>query len=308
MAEYGDTAVPHRQGVLTGTGDTGSKTVRARSRFTPGNTVAMVIVVLLLASLLISVAGNKNFQWDVVGHYFFNPEILMGLLTTLELTVMAVVVGLVLGVGVALLHISSNPVLALLGRGYVWLFRGTPLLVQMIFWFNLSALYAHLSLSLAFGPSLGSVETNVIVTPFVAALLGLGLHAAGYMAEIIRGGILGISRTQLEAASALGMTRSVRFRKIIWPQALRLIVPALGNRVISELKDTSLVSVIAIADLLYSAQIIYSRTYETIPLLLVATLWYLIAVSLLTIVQRLIERRLTRSDGDNSRATAAASD
>src|SRR5699024_7620180 len=118
----------------------------------------------------------------------------------------------------------------------------------------------------------------------------------GYMAEIVRGGILGVGRTQLEAASALGMTRSVRFRKVVWPQALRLIIPALGNRVISELKDTSLVSVIAIADLLYSAQIIYSRTYETIPLLIVATLWYLIAVSALTVVQRLIEKRLTHGN------------
>src|SRR5699024_8710271 len=163
------------------------------------------------------------------------------------------------------------------------------------FWFNLSALYSHLSLSLAFGPSLASVPTNIVVTPFVAALLGLGLHAAAYMAEIIRGGILGISRTQLEAASALVMPTAVRFRKIVWPQALRLILPALGNRFIAELKDTSLVSVIAIADLLYTAQIIYSRTYETIPLLVVATLWYLIAVSLLTMVQRFIERRLTRS-------------
>lgn len=284
-----------------------SKIVRARSRFTAGNTIAMIIVVLLFASLLISVARNENFQWGVVADYFFSPEILTGLLTTVELTIMAVVVGLILGVGVALLHISSNPVLALLGRGYVWLFRGTPLLVQMIFWFNLSALYSHLSLSLAFGPSLVSVPTNVVVTPFVAALLGLGLHAAGYMAEIIRGGILGIGRTQLEAASALGMTRPMRFRKIVWPQALRLIVPALGNRVISELKDTSLVSVIAIADLLYSAQIIYSRTYQTIPLLVVATLWYLIAVSLLTITQRFIERRLTRGTRKNKHANATTS-
>lgn len=303
---YEEADSPHQETI--GYNGASSKIVRARSRFTAGNTIAMIIVVLLFASLLISIARNENFQWGVVADYFFSPEILTGLLTTIELTIMAVAVGLILGVGVALLHISSNPVLALLGRGYVWLFRGTPLLVQMIFWFNLSALYSHLSLSLAFGPSLASVPTNVVITPLVAALLGLGLHAAGYMAEIIRGGILGIGRTQLEAASALGMTRSTRFRKIVWPQSLRLIVPALGNRVISELKDTSLVSVIAIADLLYSAQIIYSRTYQTIPLLVVATLWYLIAVSLLTVIQRFIERRLTRSNGNSSRAKVAASD
>lgn len=306
MIEHANVASPNLYSKESN--DVAVKNVRPRSRFTPGNIVAMVIVVLLLASLLTSVAGNKNFQWNVVWHYFFAPEILLGLLTTLELTVVAVIIGLLMGVGVALLHISSNPVLGLLGRGYVWLFRGTPLLVQMIFWFNLSALYSHLSLSLVFGPSLASISTNVVVTPFVAALLGLGLHAAAYMAEIIRGGILGIGRTQLEAASALGMTNAVRFRKIVWPQAFRLILPSLGNRFIAELKDTSLVSVIAIADLLYSAQIIYSRTYETIPLLVVATLWYLIAVSVLTMVQRSIERRLTRSDGDSDRTTAAASD
>lgn len=305
MVDHANVAATRSYGM--GASDGVVKSVRPRSRFTPGNIVAMVVVVLLLASLLASVAGNENFQWSVVWHYFFDPEILFGLLTTLELTVVAVFIGLLMGVAVALLHISSNPVLALLGRGYVWLFRGTPLLVQMIFWFNLSALYSHLSLSLAFGPSLASIPTNVVVTPFVAALLGLGLHAAAYMAEIIRGGILGIGRTQLEAASALGMTKTVRFRKVIWPQAFRLILPALGNRFIAELKDTSLVSVIAIADLLYSAQIIYSRTYETIPLLVVATLWYLIAVSLLTIVQRFIERRLTRSDG-GGHANAAASE
>lgn len=289
-----------RDGGLTGGQVASSKAVQRRSRFTPGNSVAMVVVVFLLISLLISAARNQNFQWPVVFKYFFDPSILSGLLTTVELTILVVAVGLLLGIGIALLHISRNPVLSGIGRGYVWLFRGTPLLVQLIFWFNLSALYPRLSLSLAFGPSLGSVEANTIITPFVAALLGLGLHAAGYMAEVVRGGILGVRKTQREAASALGMTGFVQFRKVVWPQALRLIVPALGNRVVSELKDTSLVSVIALPDLLYSAQLIYSRTYETIPLLLVATFWYLIAVSLLTLVQKLLERRLAPEALGNS--------
>lgn len=266
----------------------------------------MVVVVFLLISLLVSVARNQNFQWTVVFQYIFDTSILSGLLTTIELTVLAVNVGLLLGIGVALLHISRNPVLAGIGRAYVWLFRGTPLLVQLIFWFNLSALYPRLSLSLAFGPSLTSVDTNTAITPFLAALLGLGLHAAGYMAEVVRGGILGVSKTQREAASSLGMTRFMQFRKVVWPQALRLIVPALGNRVVSELKDTSLVSVIAIPDLLYSAQLIYSRTYQTIPLLLVATLWYLIAVSLLTLCQKLLERRLAPDAVGHSARTQAS--
>jgi polar amino acid transport system permease protein len=152
------------------------------------------------------------------------------------------------------------------------------------------------------------VNANDVISPFVAALLGLGLHAAGYMAEVVRGGILGVEKTQREAASALGMTGFTLFRKVVWPQALRLIVPALGNRVISELKDTSLVSVIALPDLLYSAQLIYSRTYETIPLLIVATLWYLIAVSILTVFQKMLEGRLESSTLGNRRQAEASSE
>jgi polar amino acid transport system permease protein len=310
MSEHQAANSPHaRQDKLADGQTTDSKTVRPRSRFTPGNSIAMVVVVILLVSLLISAARKQNFQWPVVFQYFFDPSILGGLLTTIELTILAVAIGLLLGIGIAVLHISRNPVLTGIGRVYVWLFRGTPLLVQLIFWFNLSALYPRLSLSLAFGPELGSVDTNTVITPFAAALLGLGLHAAGYMAEVVRGGILGVSKTQREAASALGMTRFTQFRKIVWPQALRLIVPALGNRVVSELKDTSLVSVIAMPDLLYSAQLIYSRTYQTIPLLVVATLWYLIAVSLLTLCQKLLERRLAPDTaGSSARAKTAAAE
>lgn len=276
-------------------GSSGVFQVKAVPKFSTGNTIGMILILCVVGMLAISAIRNENFQWDVVLKYFFSINILYGLWTTLWLSFCAIVIGLVLGTIIAIMRLSTNPVLNWVGSAYVWFFRGTPLLVQLIFWFNLSALYSHLGLTIPFGPSLFAVNTNAVITPLLAALLGLGLHAAGYMAEVVRGGITGVDKTQLEAASALGMSRFIRFRKIIWPQALRLIVPPVGNRIISEIKDTSLVSVIAIPDLLYSAQIVYSRTYETIPLLLVATIWYLIVVSVLTFGQFLVERRLSRS-------------
>lgn len=280
-----------------------AKPVKPRSRYTAGNTIAMALALYLLGAFLFDVANNRNFQWGVVARYLIDTSIMVGLLRTIGLTIVAVSVGLLLGVVIALLNISRNPVLGAIGRLYVWFFRGTPLLVQLIFWFNLSALYPRLWLSLGFGASLGSVDTNTVITPFVAALLGLGLHAAGYIAEIVRGGILGISKTQREAASALGMSPFTQFRKVIWPQAFRIILPALGNRFIAELKDTSLVSVIAIPDLLYSAQLIYSQNYQTMPLLLVATIWYLIAVTVLTFIQKQLERRVQLAGAERQAKT-----
>lgn len=263
-----------------------------RAGLTPGNTLPAVVLVLLLAFLLQSVVRNDNFQWDVVVHYFTSVAVLNGLLRTLELTALTMLIAVPLGTLLAVMRVSANPVLSWVAGGYVWLFRGTPLLVQLIFWFNLSALYPRLSIGIPFGPTFASANANTLITPFAAALLGLGLHGSAYMAEVVRGGLLGVDRVQVRAARALGMTRGTAFRHVVWPQALRLIIPPMGNRAISELKDTALVSVIAMPDLLYSAEIIYSRTFETIPLLIVASLWYLIVVSVLTAGQRLLEWRL----------------
>ncbi|MGH3098820.1 MAG: amino acid ABC transporter permease [Streptosporangiales bacterium] len=261
-------------------------------QLTIGNSVPAVVLLILFALLLKSIALNENFQWDVVFHYFTSTAILKGLARTLELTALTMAIAIPVGTLLAVMRLSSNPVLLGLSWLYIWLFRGTPLLVQLIFWFNLSALYPRFSIGVPFGPVLVSGSANALITPFVAAVLGLGLHGSAYMAEVVRGGILGVDRVQIRAARALGMTRRTTFRRVIWPQALRLIIPPMGNRAVSELKDTALVSVIAMPDLLYSAQIIYSRTYETIPLLVVASIWYLIVVSVLTIGQRLVERHL----------------
>lgn len=264
------------------------------SRFTPGNVIAAAVVLMIVAAMLRDIATNENFGWDIVLQYFTSTAILRGLVTTLMLALLGITIGSTVGTLVAVMRLSANPVLSSLAAAWVWFFRGTPLLVQLIFWFNLSALYPTISLGIPFGPDLVSANANALITPLTAALLGLGLMESGYMAEIIRGGILGVDQEQVDASKALGMPRRTRFFRVIFPQAVRLILPATGNRAISQLKDTALVSVIAMPDLLYTAQIIYSNNYQTIPLLVVAALWYLIVVTVLTLGQRAIERVLAK--------------
>jgi len=179
---------------------------------------------------------------------------------------------------------------------YVGFFRGTPLLVQLIFWFNLAALYPAIAFGVPFGPHLVTGDANKLITPFVAAILGLGLNEAAYMAEIVRAGLLSVDHGQTQAAQALGMTQRQIFRRIVLPQSMRVIIPPTGNQTISMLKTTSLVSVIALHDLLYASQIIYSRTYLVIPLLITASLWYLIVTTVLSVGQYYIERHFKRGD------------
>ncbi|MBP2372921.1 amino acid ABC transporter permease [Paeniglutamicibacter psychrophenolicus] len=241
------------------------------------------------------VATNERFGWTVVAQYLFAPEIIAGAKLTVLLTVVAMLAGTVLGVALAVMRLSENPVLSLLSRGYIWFFRGTPLLIQLIFWYNIAALYPVIALGVPFGgPSIALGSANVLVTPLGAALLGLALNEAAYMAEIIRGGISSVDPGQLDAGKAIGMKGGLLMRRVILPQAMRVVLPPTGNQVISMLKGTSLVSVLAISDLLYSAQIIYSVNYQTIPLLIVACLWYLLMTTVLSFFQGKIERRYGR--------------
>lgn len=236
---------------------------------------------------------NPNFQWGTVAQYLFNLSVLKGLQTTLTLTVIAMLLGTGIGIIIAMLMLSQDRFLKSMAACYIWLFRGTPLLVQLFFWFNISALYPQINIGLPGGPYLISFSGNDI-TPFMAAVLGLALHEAAYMAEIVRGGVLAVGAGQEQAAVALGMTRMQAFKRIVLPQALRIIVPATGNQVILMLKTTSLVSVIALPELLYSVQNIYARTFEVIPLLIVASIWYLFICSLLSVAQYFLERYLGR--------------
>jgi polar amino acid transport system permease protein len=257
----------------------------------PGTWVATVIVLLIVALAAYSVATNPAFEWPVVAQYMFDPEILTGLQRTLELTVAAMLMGLLLGTVLALMRLSQNRLLSTVSWAYIWFFRSVPVLVQLIFWYNFGALYASISLGIPFGPTLFTVNTNTLITPLFAALAGLGLSQSAYTAEVIRAGIVSVPAGQTRAALALGMRRLMIYRRIILPQAMRVIIPPVGNEVISMVKNTSLVSVIALAELLYTTQLIYSRTYQTIPLLIVASLWYLIIVSVLSLGQHFLEHR-----------------
>jgi len=262
----------------------------------PGRWIAASLVVLACAWFAWILVRNPNFQWPVVGKYLFSKEILDGVKLTIELTATAMAIGVSLGVITALMRLSDNPLLRTAAHAYIVCFRGTPALVQLVFWYNLAALFPKITLGIPFfGPDFYSINANALITPVVAANLGLGLCEGAYMAEIVRAGILSVDPGQREAAAALGLTRAQTMRRVILPQALRVIVPPTGNQIIGMLKLSSLASVISVTELLAAAGLIYTRTFETIPLLIVASLWYVSLTSVLTLVQRLIERRLGRS-------------
>ena len=260
----------------------------------PGRWVAVAVIAVLVAMLVHSFLTNPNFQWDVVGQYLFSDPVLRGLRNTLILTALSMAIGIVGGVLLAVMRLSPNPVLAGAAAVYIWLFRGTPVITQLIFWNFLAALYPRLGLGIPFGPTFVSVDTNAVISVFAASLLGLGLNEAAYMAEIVRGGIQSVDPGQTEAAGALGLSRTQTLRRIVLPQAMRVIVPPTGNETISMLKTTSLVVVIAYFELTVAVQTIYSRTFQTIPLLIVAALWYLALTSVLSVGQMFIERRFGR--------------
>ncbi|MGO4573647.1 amino acid ABC transporter permease [Microvirga sp. 2TAF3] len=242
------------------------------------------------------VAHNKNFEWGVVAQWFTAQSILRGLSVTLGLTVVSMVIGVAIGLLMAIARMSDNRLLQILSGLYIWFFRGTPLLVQLIFWYNLSTLFPVVSIGIPFGPELVSWNANDLITPLTAAIAGLALNEAAYMAEIIRGGLLSVDAGQVETTQAFGMTRARALRRIIIPQAMRAIIPPTGNQLISMIKATSLVSVIAMGDLLYSVQAVYNRTFEVVPLLMVAVLWYLLVTSILNVGQSAIERYYARGE------------
>jgi polar amino acid transport system permease protein len=243
------------------------------------------VVVGLLVALAVSLWRNPHIDRAAIAQFQFAPAILRGLRTTVVLAVLAAIVGLVLGVLLAVMRLSPSPVLRLFSGGYTWLLRGTPLLVQILLWGNLALLFEHI----------GPFDTNALVTPFVASIVALGLNEAAYMAEIVRAGILAVDHGQVDASLALGMSRALAMRRIILPQALRVIIPPAGNQFISLLKATSLVSVIAGGDLLTAAENISSANLKTIELMLVATFWYLVLTTITSVGQYIVERRLARA-------------
>jgi polar amino acid transport system permease protein len=263
----------------------------------PGRWVATAILLFLVVALVNSMATNSRFEWGIVGHWFSSGRILRATVVTLELTATAMAIGIALGVLLAVMRLSPNPLVSGASWFYIWIFRGTPVLVQILFWYNIAALYPRFSIGLPFGgPSFAHFTASAIITPFVAGMLALGLNEGAYMAEIVRAGIISVAEGQTHAAQSLGMTRLLTMRRIVLPQAMRVIVPPTGNETISMLKTTSLVSVIALSppELLYASQLIYSVNYRTIQLLIVASLWYLIMTTVLTIGQYYVERHFGR--------------
>jgi polar amino acid transport system permease protein len=246
-------------------------------------------VILLLLAALGRAFARGQIEWGYVGHFLTAPVILSGIVNTVVMAVLAMALGIVLGVVVAIMRLSPNPVLVCVASFYTWLFRGTPLILQLLLWFNLALVFPTLGI-----PGLWSGRAVDIMTPFLAALLGLGINQGAYTSEVVRAGMLSVDAGQYEAAEAIGMGRLRALRRIILPQAMRVVIPPLANEFIGMVKATSLASVIQYPEVLHNAENIYYANSRVIELLIVAGLWYVLVVSILTPLQMLLERRFAR--------------
>ena len=256
-----------------------------------GRWVAAAMIILVLAWIIKAFAEGQ-IDWKVVGQFFTAPAILAGLVNTIIMTVCAMALGIALGVIFAIMYMSPNPVLRGVALFYIWFFRGTPLLLQLLLWFNLALVFPTIGI-----PGVIEWRTIDVIGPFMATLLGLGMNQGAYTAEVVRGGILSVDVGQTEAAKSIGMTRLTTLRRIVLPQAMRVIIPPVGNEVISMVKLTSIASVIQFSEILRNAQTIYYANARVIELLIVAAGWYLIVVTLLQIGQFFLERHFSKGRG-----------
>lgn len=246
-------------------------------------------VMLFLLALLARAFAQGQIEWPYVGRFLTVPVILDGIRNTVVMAVLAMAMGIALGVLVAVMRLSPNPVLRSVAAAYTWLFRGTPLILQLLLWFNLALVFPVLGI-----PGVWSGRAVDIMTPFLSALLGLGINQGAYTSEVMRAGILSVDIGQYEAAKSIGMGRLLALRRIVLPQAMRVVLPPLGNEFIGMVKATSLASVIQYPEVLHNAENIYYANSRVIELLIVAGLWYLLVVSILTPLQMLLERRFSR--------------
>lgn len=261
----------------------------------PARTVGTVLAVVLIVATLHSVLGNERWGWGVFAEWFFAEPVLVGLGRTLLLTLLGAFFGFILGTGLALARVSGSPLLSGVSWTYVWIFRSIPLIVLLLILNNLGYLYETITIGVPYtGINFISWNTTQLITPFAAAVLGLALHAAAFSSEIVRGGILSVDQGQLEAAAALSLPRRRQFSRIVLPQAMRSILPTGFNEIILLAKGTSQVYILALPELFYTIQIIYRRNLEVIPLLMVATVWYLVILTVLSIIQHQIERHYSR--------------
>jgi len=257
----------------------------------PGRWVSAVVVLVLVAMAVNALVTNPNFRWDTVWLYLRDVVVVRGVGWTLVLTFGSMAIAIVLAVLLAVMRRSDNPVMRSVSWFWIWFFRGTPIYTQLVFWGLLSVLYPRLSLGIPFGPEFWTFTTQDVITAFWAALIGLAFNESAYLAEIVRAGLSSVDPGQTEAAKALGMKDAKILRRIVLPQAMRVIVPPTGNETISMLKTTSLVLAIPFTlELTYATNQIGSRIFQPIPLLIVAALWYLLITSVLMIGQHYLER------------------
>lgn len=259
----------------------------------PWRWAGTALVLILVAQFVHGLVTNPGWDWPAFFGYFLEQSVVEALGLTLLLTLGGAVLGFLGGIPLAAMRLSPNPVLSTVSWAYIWVFRSVPLLVQLLFWANLGYLYDTLQIGIPFGPGY-RFPTVELISSFGAALLGLALHEAAYAGEIIRAGILSVDHGQHEAAAALGIPRWRQFTRIVLPQAMRAILPNAANLLVSLLKSTSIVYVLAIGELFYQVQVIYGRNGRVVPLLMVATVWYVILTALLSVLQYYTERYFAR--------------
>ncbi|ULE32622.1 amino acid ABC transporter permease [Mycobacterium sp. IDR2000157661] len=263
----------------------------------PWRWVAAVVILVLVGLFLYGAVTNDAYRWSTYLEYLFNERVLkVGVVNTLQLTIYSMVAAIVLGVILAVMRLSPNPVLRSVAWAYLWIFRGTPVYVQLVFWGLIPTIYQNIRLGVPFGPSLFELNLQSLSIPFLLAIIGLALNEAAYMAEIIRAGITSVPEGQAEASTALGMSWGMTMRRTVLPQAMRVIIPPTGNEVISMLKTTSLVTAVPFTLDLYgiTSREIAARIFEPVPLLLVAATWYLVITSVLMVGQFYLERHFSR--------------
>jgi polar amino acid transport system permease protein len=276
----------------------------------PGRWVAIAVIALLVAMFVHMLVTNDAFQWRFMFDNMFRPPVIEGVRTSLTLTVLAMLIGVTLGVVIAMMRLSPNPILSTAAWVYTWFFRAVPRIVLLVLFGNLGILYASYGFGLPFDRQLGNLlgvdfdgrlfglDARTVLTGFVAGLLGLALSEAAYMAEIVRAGMKAVDPGQQEAAQALGMARGTSLRRIVLPQAMRVIVPPTGNETIAMLKDTSLVAFVPVTnELFFQLQAIGARTFQVFPMLVAACLWYLAMTSVLMVGQYYVERYFSRGFG-----------
>ena len=255
---------------------------------------AMLVHTLFFSHVYLNGQRRERFEWNVIDHYFLSSEVIKGLGLTVALTVVAMAGGISIGVVLAIMRLSPNPIVTGSAWVYIWFFRGTPVLVQLLFWYSASYLFPSFTIGIPFGPTFVHIDLNTWLTPFVAASIGLALNEGAYMSEIVRAGLISVDEGQTEAAQSIGMTRLMALRLVVIPQAMRVIIPPTGNETISMLKTTSLASVVTVGELTFSVEQIYAANYRVIPLLMVAAFQYLWVTTVLMVGQYYLERHYAR--------------